>query len=1375
MPKAPSSTPHPTVHPGQYVRDAALTPKGVSVTDAAKLIGISRPGVSNFLNGKVSATPDMAARIERAFGIPAQDLLDMQAAYDAALAKKKGAAATTKSYVPPFLAFKANDIEAWASPNVAARVRLSVFLRTLVHSTGLGLKRVDFPGNDDAMRPGWDGQIEASEGTPWIPEGRSGWEFGVNKDIKVKADGDFAKSVAATDKSERDETTFVFATPRRWPGKDAWIADMKAAAQWKDVRAYDANDLEQWLEQSHAGQAWFANETKQASDGVRSLDKCWSDFAEVAEPHLSGDLFKPAIEAAKRTLSSRLKAKPDSPIIIAADSTEEALAFLAQLFGDLGGEDLPSFRDRVLVFDKPGVLPRLAEGKPGFIAVTADREVEREMGPLTTTLHTIVVYPRNAANAEPHVVLEPLNHEAFNAGLEAMGLDRSQVSKYADESGRSITVLRRRLSKIPAVKTPVWASDSKQAGSLVPFLFAGVWDSRRDADQLALSLLAGDTSYPMLEKDCQRLAALNDPPVWSLGTYRGLISKIDAFYAAAGAITADDLQRFFSLARMVLGEDDPSLDLPEDQRWAASMHGKTREFSAALRDGFSETLILLAVHGNHLLKGRLGVDCEAEVARIVRELLTPVTTRTFEANDRDLPTYAEAAPDEFLSIIEKDLRSAEPAVLGLMRPADTGVFGGCPRSGLLWALEGLAWSSVTLPRAALILARLSEVEINDNWGNKPIGSLQSIFRAWMPQTAASLTERLDIMKLLAKRHPKVAWQICIQQIDTGQRVGDYSHKPRWRPDGYGFGEPLPTWGPILEFMRAMVEMALGWPTHSREMLCDLIRHLQGLTDEDQARVWKLIEDWALTASDDDKAMVRERIRVSVMSQRAARMAKRTKREGFASLSASAKAAYDALEPSDLLHKHEWLFREAWVEESADELHAEELDFRKREERIAALRVTALRDVLAAMGLDGVIQLAEMGKSASQIGWLLVREILDEDEVVGFILRALPEANHNDPWPRKNLVYGALRAFQDDAQRERILKQLKKKFSSREFADVLLLTPFRRSTWLMVDKLDDTGKEAYWSAVVPELIFDHDDENNEAVERLIVANRPRAAFANIRYKCEGIKPGLLSQLLSKVAEGGRDKDGEYPLEHHHVQQAFAQLDKSNEITVEEKARLEFAYIDVLSRPWGRDGGYGVPNLERYTEANPSLFIQAIVWTYKRKDGREDPPEWKTVGDKQHLAERGYKLLEAIERMPGHDDLGELKTDRLRKWVDTVRDTCSELSRLDIADVCLGKLFAEAPEGKDGIWPCEPVRQVMEEIQTEALGSGAHTGLYNARGAHWRGEGGAQERELAEKYRRGARTLQYSHPFVASVHTSMVSTYEHEASYHDTEAGIRRRMR
>ena len=406
-------------------------------------------------------------------------------------------------------------------------------------------------------------------------------------------------------KADRDQITFVFVTPRRWPGKAKWIADMKAKKQWKDVRAYDASDLEQWMEQSLAGQAWFANETERPSQGVRSLDKCWSDWANVAQPALDGSLFKTAIDIARDKFKGFLDRPASEPMVIAGDSVEEALAFLSQLFSD---PELTEGRDRALVFDQVGVLPRLAQGSKDFIAVIYSRDVERELGPYSNSLRSIVLYPRNATISEPHIILEPLGYEAFRVGLEAMGYRRDDITKHANASGRSLTVLRRQLSNVEAVRTPEWAADNKIASSLVPLMLVGAWNADNESDQIALSLLAGDVRYEELEQRIQELRALNDAPVWSIGGYRGVISKIDALFAIAKVITLADLERYLDLAKVVLGEDDPALDLPEKERWAAASHGKQREFSGALREGISQTLVLLAVHGNQLFKARLGFD-----------------------------------------------------------------------------------------------------------------------------------------------------------------------------------------------------------------------------------------------------------------------------------------------------------------------------------------------------------------------------------------------------------------------------------------------------------------------------------------------------------------------------------------------------------------------------------------------------------------------------------------------------------------------------------------------------------------------------------------------------------------------------------------------
>jgi len=510
-----------------------------------------------------------------------------------------------------------------------------------------------------------------------------------------------------------------------------------------------------------------------------------------------------------------------------------------------------------------------------------------------------------------------------------------------------------------------------------------------------------------------------------------------------------------------------------------------------------------------------------------------------------------------------------------------------------------------------------------------------------------------------------------------------------------------------------------------------------------------------------------------MSRRGLRRSKGT---DAAHLSNEAKSAYQALEPTDLLNKHEWLFREVWVEESADELHNDEMDFHKRDERISKRRADALREIIAAQGTSGIFELAEMGKAASQIGWLMGTDVLKEVEVADFILGAMSHPSNTESWAKRNLIHGTLRALHDEKKRDRVLNKVKKKLSQADMARVLTLGPFRRSTWRLVDILDEDHRKTYWEEVMPDWAPDDESEINEAVERLLAARRPRAAFACVHYKLEKLKVPLLFRLMSEVPREGKDQPGHHQLDSYYIQNAFRLIDKSTELTLEQKARLEFTYIDILSQPWSSREGYGIPNLEKYVEAHPGLFVQAIVWTYKRKGLGEDPPELRAEPENvQHLAERGYKLLDGLERMPGHDYRGDLNAETLAAWVKAVRDACAELDRGEIGDTCIGKLFSNAPKGSDDVWPCEPVRQVIEIIQSKSMSRGACTGLYNARGAHWRGEGGDDERKLAEKYRAWADSLQYSHPFVASaILMEMVRTYEHEAIREDAEAGIRRRL-
>ena len=75
-------------HPGRIVRHDCLEPLGLSVTEGAKVLGVTRQALNNVVNGKAAISPEMAIRLAKAFGSTAETWLRMQLAYDLAAARK---------------------------------------------------------------------------------------------------------------------------------------------------------------------------------------------------------------------------------------------------------------------------------------------------------------------------------------------------------------------------------------------------------------------------------------------------------------------------------------------------------------------------------------------------------------------------------------------------------------------------------------------------------------------------------------------------------------------------------------------------------------------------------------------------------------------------------------------------------------------------------------------------------------------------------------------------------------------------------------------------------------------------------------------------------------------------------------------------------------------------------------------------------------------------------------------------------------------------------------------------------------------------------------------------------------------------------------
>ena len=1331
---------------------------GVSISEAARRLKVARPGLSNLVAGKARVTKAMATKLAQEFGLDGEALMRDQGRVDAATVRRASDAASAakadavwQQNAADYHDITSTDIARWAETS-RARAVLPVLVRRLVYAVAPDARTVDFPGHDAGQRPGWDGRVDAPRSCPWVPEGVSGWELSVSGDLQNKPNADITERRKLT-AAERQSTVFVFVTARNWPGKDAWAAKQRDACDWRDVRAFDATDLAQWLDQSAPTQAWFAHELNRSVDGVRSIDEVARTWTNATKPPLSPKLFDPAIKAQQTRLHDWLAAPNERPFVVVADSVDEATAFLSEALREADGS-VGAAASAACALSSADALRRMAAAAPQAVLITENPETERAAAGLFHTHRVIIARARTAVEQDPDIALEPVADEAFDVALEDMGIERDEWPRWRAEAGNSPTILRRRLALSPELRRPAWAQQQTLLRKLVPIFFAGAWKRDVAGDVGCIELMA-NKNIAEVERDVAELTALADSPVWALGSYRGMVSRKDAMFAIAHAITPEDLDEFLKLAELVFSLDDPQFDLPADERWRANILGKGPEVSAALRQAVAELLVLLALYGDRLLGARLG-NVAPCIEMVVGRVLKGASTRGWLSRQGDLQLLAEAAPDAFLSAVEADLKSADPQLLAMLRPVGSAPFDGPDRTGLLWALEITAWRRDNFVRAFDVLAQMSEVQIDDNWSNKPENSLYSLVRYWWPQTAAPITDRIRKVEAFANTRSPAAWRLLMRQLSTHDHATSNAH-PRWRNDAAGH-EARPMHEDQLAMQRKALDLLLAWPGYTTDQLGELFELFADLPDEDRGRIVDRAEAWlAEGASDHDRSELAERLRRFVLRHQ--------RRGADKALTKRASIFATKLVPENLVMRHRWLFADYYVPESNGEIEDDKFDFDARDRRITEAREQAVREIYAADGLSGVVALLRSGNAPGAVGHALY-SVIDPADHVWIIDDLLA-------WPDPGLaqaIDSCLLSFiqrADDAVRDALFADASR--SDEHLLRLFLGAPFQRSTWEAIERARPAVSLDYWKRVAlqpwplapPELTY--------MIDRALTAGRPLATFQAVAMLSKRIDASDLTRVLRAIPTAGAEEAGVVRIDPWRIGEALAAVAGEDAMPLAERASLEFLFFDALQHDQ-----HGIPALEQLIAGDPNEFVQLVTMVFKRDDGTSDPSEQTADEQRSALITKVWSLLEHLKRIPGTRADGSIDTSALLAWIIAARDGCAAAGRQSSGDRRIGNMLGKAAAGKDGHWPHPAVRDALDAIGTEEVKSGFHTGKFNSRGVHWRAPGGSQERDLANKLRDDAQAIRLEHPFTARCLLELAADYDHQGRWHDTDEAVRKRL-
>jgi hypothetical protein len=195
------------------------------------------------------------------------------------------------------------------------------------------------------------------------------------------------------------------------------------------------------------------------------------------------------------------------------------------------------------------------------------------------------------------------------------------------------------------------------------------------------------------------------------------------------------------------------------------------------------------------------------------------------------------------------------------------------------------------------------------------------------------------------------------------------------------------------------------------------------------------------------------------------------------------------------------------------------------------------------------------------------------------------------------------------------------------------------------------------------------------------------------------------------------------------------------------------------------------------ADPGFFVQVMEVTWPRSgdqadedDGAVPERDASATAARAQQAENGRRLLTSFDRLPGTDAQGTANVDVLKNWTARVLRLAGEAGLREVAEMLVGQILANAPTDTDGTWPCQPVRDLLENLQSGLVERSLTEALYNRRGLTTRRpeEGGQQELALAEKCRAQAGTLADAWPRIAAVLRDLATMYDTDARQEESKA-------
>lgn len=941
---------------------------------------------------------------------------------------------------------KVNMIHQWADEH-SSQGNLPLLIRKLINATSDKLNQCNFPVVDQINAKGYDGIVESTdESTRFVPKGKSVWEMGVDKKIKTKIDKDYTTRTENPLDMIPSETTYVQITPRKYSRKKIkeWTSEKNKTGPWKEVRLYSAQDLEEWIELCPSVERWFAEELGFPNKGVETLERWWSKWCQLDDNlKISPELVLTDKNEDVKKLGNLLH---DKKIAIKSNNVEESIAFLYSAISKLPEKNL--YLSKALVIHDEESMEYYSQIDNLILIPAFENYNYYEEGNNTVFIHTY-------SKTQDIELFDPTKLH-FIENLEKMGISYADARRYAKDSGRNLTILKRLFNQD---NQPTEISE-KNVKILTTLFFTQIYDENNRHDLKIIEEISG-MDYETFLQSLLILSNEINSPIFKNINKCFLKSPKDALFMIGKYITAHDFQRVEKIVYKIFKTD------------STFKHAKYNKCTPKLKEGILKSLILISVFGEDANVNL--INCEKWTDEIISNLFNNEAREFWNKHYYYFKLIAEASPTVFLKTIKQVLEKNPDYFLN-------------HTDYLLSGLKILALNPFDFKEIIDIHLKLLEWDFNE----QILNFLKELFVPWHMPTGISINSKLNNLDYVLDKDSDLGFEILKYLLSHESHVLLLNKDPHWRT--FYEKEIKVTNKDLFEFNHSIRMKLLENIEFDVNKWSPALEHYRQCSDKEfEEKLISKLYEYQEFQPNNIKLWNLLRENICHLNE----FPEHTDSSKIVPL----KDVYYKLTPKELIPRYEYLFDDNWPA-------VLDCNFKQQGNEIMHKQKDAVNYIYRVKQFDGIKQLINSVEYSSIIGSYMYNKNID-DEVFGIIYE-------NDKMNNFASQYILKKSIQYENWSEKIIQRLlKESFDDEKICFILTSLNPTCEVWRKLKLFKQDIQDKYWANLKEYRFCETSKEGEYYIKKLLLYSSHDKIIEFIIHNTNKLKADFIGDTLTEM--------------------------------------------------------------------------------------------------------------------------------------------------------------------------------------------------------------------------------------------------------------------